>query len=87
MDKDLQEVIENSEDKKKKEEDVNKAFFVENISVNNIEAQGNSNAGSEERNQNEPWIKIEAESQPEANLEKCADGVWRHTEDSPFSPL
>ena len=58
MDKDLQEVIENSEDKKKKEEDVNKAFFVENISVNNIEAQGNSNAGSEERNQNEPWIKI-----------------------------
>ena len=35
----------------------------------------------------EPVIEIEAEPQPEAVLEQSADGVWRHTDDSPFSPF
>lgn len=35
----------------------------------------------------EPVIEIEAEPQPEAVLEQSSDGVWRHTDDSPFSPF
>ena len=35
----------------------------------------------------EPVIEIEVEPQPEAVLEQSSDGVWRHTDDSPFSPF
>ncbi len=46
-----------------------------------LEVQGEENVYEE------PVIEIEAEPQPEAVLEQASDGVWRHADDSPFSPF
>ncbi len=65
------------------EEDIDAADVLADLLEENAMEDAAELAEKDSMEETQPFIKIEAESQ----LEQGEDGVWRHTEESPFSPF